>query len=134
MDDGFITLDSGKRVEFENGAVRDTDEDKSRYDLIDPIMLTRLADLMTRGAKKYGEDNWKNGIHVKRYYGSALRHLMQWAMGDKKEDHLAAIIFNVMGIICTIEWCKEGKLPLKYWNMNNPIIDAIHETDDDPDV
>lgn len=57
---GFITKDSGKRTEFASGMVRDIDEGKPRFDLIRPLgvpykaqMLTRFAELMARGAKKY---------------------------------------------------------------------------------
>lgn len=96
----FITKDSGLRQEFDSGMVRDTQEDKPRYDLLDRAFLKRWAALMARGAKKYGEENWRlaaGEAEFKRFQASALRHLMQWLDGDTDEDHAAAVAFNLAG-------------------------------------
>jgi hypothetical protein len=66
---------------------------------------------MARGAEKYGERNWEQGIPVSRFYASALRHLMQWREGDSQEDHLAAVLFNVGGIMFTRARVAAGALP-----------------------
>lgn len=95
----YLTKDSGERVNFPTGSVRDTQDGKPRYDLVGIEGYTRLALLMARGAEKYGENNWRLGQKSTRYFASALRHLMQWAMGDNSEDHLAAVAFNVFGIM-----------------------------------
>ena len=97
----FITKDSGKREEYSTGAKRDTQEGKTRFDLIPITALTRLADLYARGAIKYDEFNWKKGIPYSRCYASLLRHLYQWAKGDRDEDHLAAVAF---GIFCLLHY------------------------------
>lgn len=107
----FTIIDSGKRQEFETGARRDIQEDKVRYDLLPLLALKRWATHMANGAKKYGERNWEKGIPISRYYASAFRHLMQWAEGCTKEDHLSAVLFNIGGIIATKQWVDEGKLP-----------------------
>lgn len=96
----FETKDSGKREEFSTGMVRDTQEDKPRYDLIDGAFLRRWAELMARGAKKYGENNWRKAsteIELARFKASATRHLFQWLDGDVSEDHAAAVAFNLAG-------------------------------------
>ena len=49
MKKNFVTKDSGKRVSFDSGFVRDVQEGKPRYDLIPHELLTRLAELYTRG-------------------------------------------------------------------------------------
>lgn len=90
--------DSGKREDFPTGAVRDTEEGKPRYDLISVLALTRLAHHLRKGAEKYTARNWEKGMDYSRLYSSALRHLMQWASGDRSEDHLAAVLFNVMAL------------------------------------
>jgi dATP/dGTP diphosphohydrolase len=98
--DGFITKDSGKREEFASGMQRDTQDDKPRYDLLDLPMLKRWAELMARGAKKYGEHNWKKAAgepELNRFKASAFRHLIQWLEGDTTEDHGAAVFFNIAG-------------------------------------
>ena len=96
----FVTKDSGKREEFVTGMMRDTQDDKPRYDLLDRAFLKRWAELMARGAKKYGEENWRKAAtdkELSRFRSSATRHLFQWLEGDETEDHAAAIAFNVAG-------------------------------------
>lgn len=111
MTNNFVTKDSGERVEFATGALRDTQDGKARPDLITPEFLLRLGELLARGAKKYGERNFEKGQNVSRGYASALRHLLQYASGDREEDHLAAVAFNVMSIMTVEERVATGLLP-----------------------
>lgn len=95
---GFETKDSGTRVKFDSGFTRDSNKGKPRYDLLPLGMLTRWAELMARGAEKYGDNNWKlakTDIEKNRFRESAFRHFIQWMSGDQDEDHASAIMFNV---------------------------------------
>jgi hypothetical protein len=110
---GYITKDSGKREEFDSGMKRDTQDDKPRFDLLLPLgipysdqFLTRVAELLTRGAAKYDERNWEKAegeAELARFKASALRHLMQFLAGETDEDHAAAVVFNLMGAHL-VEW------------------------------
>jgi hypothetical protein len=94
----FVTHDSGERAEYASGMVRDTDAGKLRYDLIDRPMLKRVAALYTRGAVKYGDNNWRlanSEEELVRFQSSAFRHFMQWINGERDEDHGAAVFFNI---------------------------------------
>jgi hypothetical protein len=94
----YITKDSGKRQSFKTGMVRDVQDDKPRYDLIYKPLLKRWAELMSRGAKKYGERNWEKAAtqeELGRFLASANRHFEQWMAGDTDEDHGAAVLFNM---------------------------------------
>ena len=96
----FETKDSGQRQEFPTGMVRDIQTNKPRYDLVDWPMITRWAELMQRGALKYGEHNWKKAEteeELNRFKASALRHCIQWFNGENEEDHGAAVYFNIAG-------------------------------------
>ena len=96
----FKTKDSGKRQEYSTGMKRDVQEGKPRYDLVDWPMVMRWAELMERGAKKYGENNWKKAAtqeEADRFRASALRHCIQWFRGERDEDHAAAVCFNIAG-------------------------------------
>ncbi len=98
--DKFITKDSGERQEFSTGMKRDTQTNKPRYDLVDIPMLKRWAELMARGAEKYGENNWRKAAteeEMNRFAASLLRHTFQLLEGDRTEDHGAAICFNAAG-------------------------------------
>ena len=95
----FITKDSGQRIDYQSGMRRDTADNKPRFDLIDQDMLYRWAMLMTRGANKYGPDNWRlanSQEELKRFKASAYRHFWQWVNEkDTDEDHAAAVMFNI---------------------------------------
>jgi len=103
----FETKDSGNHMEFSTGMKRDVNTDKPRFDLISPLnlpfeeqMLTRWANLMSRGAEKYTARNWelaKTSDEYARFKESAFRHFMQWYYGKTDEDHAAAVFFNITG-------------------------------------
>src|ERR1700693_948931 len=108
----YQTKDSGQRQEFSTGMVRDIQTDKPRYDLVDWPMIKRWAELMQRGAVKYGEHNWKKAeteIELERFKASTLRHAIQWFMGETDEDHAAACFFNVSGAEMVKEKLKRTK-------------------------
>jgi hypothetical protein len=108
----FTTKDSGKREAYTTGMVRDTQDGKARFDLLFPQgvpfsdqFLTRVAELMTRGAEKYGLRNWEKAGTVEeldRFRASAIRHLAQWIAGDTDEDHAAAVVFNLLAFETTL--------------------------------
>lgn len=101
----FETKDSGKRVSYDSGMVRDVQDEKPNFYLTLPKgvsykdqMLTRFAELMTRGAEKYGDRNWEKANsqeELDRFKSSAFRHFIQWICGETDEDHAAAVMFNI---------------------------------------
>lgn len=97
----FIVKDSGRREEFSGGMRRDTTESKIDYTLVlDGPLIERLAEHLTKGAKKYDKRNWlkaQGSAEYERFRESAFRHFLQWYRGDLDEDHFAAVIFNLNG-------------------------------------
>lgn len=112
----FITKDSGNRESFSTGSLRDTNEGKPRYDLISIHGLKRVSHLMARGAKKYGERNWEKGQPASRFYESAFRHLISYREGDRSEDHLAAVVFNIFGIIHMEDDNRKDMLDFEFYD------------------
>jgi hypothetical protein len=102
--------DSGDRRNFATGAVRDVNEDKGRFDLVCPFALDVLAKLLQKGAKKYAERNWEQGIPQSSYMDSALRHLNNHRKGMRDEDHLAAALYNVHCLVSQREKIALGLL------------------------
>lgn len=117
-DKAFVTKDSGAREAFATGSVRDTQEGKPRYGLIPVEALKRLAELYARGAVKYGKHNWRKGQPFERTYESLYRHLMQWASGERDEDHLAAVAWGAMALMTYEELIARGVLPVELDDMN----------------
>lgn len=95
----YTTKDSGERQDFSSGARRDISHGKTRPDLISAKARQRWGDLMGRGAEKYGARNWELGMPASRFLESAYRHLLNYELGDRDEDHLAAVLFNIGAMI-----------------------------------
>lgn len=116
--EGFIIKDSGKRQAYKSGMVRDVQDDKPDFSLIladipyEEQMLTRFAEHMTKGAKKYGRRNWQlanSTEEMERFRASAFRHFMQWFHGILDEDHAAAVYYNIMAFEATKYKLEKGK-------------------------
>ena len=103
--------DSGKREEFSTGSVRDTREGKGRFDLLPVRAIMALARHFEQGAKKYGDDNWKKGQPLRRFFDSAMRHAFEFRLGMDDEPHLVAAIWNLCCLYETKAMIDEGILP-----------------------
>lgn len=58
------------------------DAGKVRMDLLDPVAIEQLAQVLTFGAQKYEAHNWRRGISKSRLLGAALRHLFSYMRGE----------------------------------------------------
>jgi len=55
-----------------------------RYDLIPTVSLKELAAVLTVGAERYGDDNWKEVPNAEaRYTAAAMRHIEAYRAGEK---------------------------------------------------
>jgi len=61
------------------------DGGKPRMDLLSAISLEEIAKVMTVGAKKYGDHNWRGGILWSRVFGALLRHAFAYWRGEDKD-------------------------------------------------
>lgn len=70
------------------------DQAKPRMELLSTEAMTRIAEVMGFGAKKYAAHNWRKGLAWSRVIGAALRHLTSFNEGEDKDpesglSHLA---------------------------------------------
>ena len=79
----------------ETGAVRGTDLDECRLDLIPAEALRAWGRAFGEGAKKYGLHNWLKGFKISGLICHAQEHLLSFLDGDKTEDHLGHAIWNI---------------------------------------
>jgi len=121
----FVTKDSGQRQSFDTGMVRDVSTDKLDWTILPWIVLKRDVELYMRGAKKYARDNWKKGQPFTRAFESMMRHMYDYLMGDRSEDHLAAIRFNAACLIYYEEMIKQGELPAQLDDMTQEKDDEL---------
>lgn len=54
------------------------------------------------GCLKYGEKNWMKGIPCHCFLDSAIRHYFKYKRGDTDEPHDRAFIWNILGLIWTL--------------------------------
>ena len=92
------------------------DEGKVKYRLIPPIVLERIAKVLTFGANKYEEGNWQY-VEVDRYLDALFRHIQAWRLGedyDKESGfhHLDHALTNLLFINVLVQ-NKSANTPLK---------------------
>lgn len=96
-----------KITKFNTGAIRDTQSGKEDYiETISWRAMKRYAQYMTGKKAKYGAGNFKKGIPIESYEQSLVRHLQKYLANkyeggttEKEEDHIAAMVFNLFGIM-----------------------------------
>lgn len=78
------------------------DSGKLRWDLLPYEEVEEVVAVLTTGAIKYGDENWKYVENAKeRYFAACMRHIVRWKEGEKidKEtahSHLAHAICNLL--------------------------------------
>lgn len=66
-----------------------------RADLLPPLALLRVAEVLHHGAEKYGANNWR-GIAEPDHLNHALIHLLAHLAGDRQDDHLGHLACRVL--------------------------------------
>jgi hypothetical protein len=83
----------------------DDDPDKLRWDLMPWREAEQIVEILTIGANKYADDNWKYIPNLRRrYFAAAMRHFIKWFMGFKydketKKNHLAHALCCIMFLL-----------------------------------
>lgn len=81
---------------------RKHDQGKARWDLLDFQQVEAVVRVLTAGADKYGDHNWRNVEPFEhRYFSAAMRHLVAYRTGqsvdpETGEPHLAHAICNLL--------------------------------------
>ena len=75
-----------------NGGIKH-DAGKLRYDLFPVETLEAIVDVLTYGANKYEDENWKR-VEKHRYVGAMMRHFEAYRKGERVDaesgkEHLA---------------------------------------------
>ena len=84
---------------------RKDDAGKPRWSLIPDRAMEDVVKVLTYGARKYGDDNWREVEDgPRRYYDAAMRHLMAYRQGHWTDDesglpHLAHAMASLLFIM-----------------------------------
>lgn len=66
-----------------------------RFDLIDPLTMFALAEVVSYGAKRYAPWNWRR-IDIPSHLNHALTHIYAYMAGDTQDDHLEHAFCRLM--------------------------------------
>jgi uncharacterized HAD superfamily protein len=92
------------------------DEKKLRWDLLDYSQIEKVVDILTFGAAKYADHNWKSVTPFKeRYFAALMRHLVASQNGEKYDQesgrsHLSHVATNLHFLM----WGEDN-----LWNIEN---------------
>ena len=87
------------------------DGGKPRLSLVPPILIRAVGTVMTHGAEKYGEGNWR-GVEPKRYRDALARHYcdyMEDPYGVDKQSGLPHLYHLACNVAFLLELEKEKK-------------------------
>lgn len=85
-----------------------TKDSKPMWHLLPLNVVEHVVKVLTFGAIKYGEDDWKQfitkGNNEQRYFSACLRHLTAWQRGENydhetKQHHLAHALCCIIFIL-----------------------------------
>lgn len=117
----MIKVTEDTSVKYVSGAVRSSDAELTRYDLISPIGLAAVAAACAEGAAKYSAYNWERGMPATDMLNHAIRHIYLFLAGDRSEDHLGHAGWNVIGAIHSLEvWPDLNEGTLRTGNCEAP--------------
>jgi hypothetical protein len=80
-------------------------QNKLRFDLVSPVAIEKMAEVLTKGCEKYPENNWRKGLPwIKGVTASIDRHLNAFKQGEDTDPesgllHMAHIATNVMFLL-----------------------------------
>lgn len=104
---------------------RKDDHGKTRWDLLDWDFVRYMAEVMTVGAGKYGDNNWKQVPDAyNRYFAAAMRHITDDLQGieNDAEDGLPHLAHAACCLMFMLATGKEGEQPslLYEYGINQP--------------
>lgn len=102
-DEGYLVCSKHNHTPPGTEALKQ-DDNKVRMELLSPIALTEIAKVLTFGAKKYADHNWRKGFAWSRLLGAAMRHLLAFLSGQDKDpetglSHLAHLGATVIFLL-----------------------------------
>lgn len=93
-------------VENEHGAKQSAS--LHRCDLLPPLALLRVAEVLKHGADKYGPEKWRK-IAACDHLNHALTHLLAYMAGDRQDDHPGHALCRLMMWFETVEQSQAQK-------------------------
>lgn len=81
------------------------DAAKPRMELLPTAPLVGIAEVLTFGAKKYEDHNWRHGFEYSRLIGAAYRHLSSFNDGEDTDPESG--LSHVDHALCCLTFLSE---------------------------
>lgn len=109
----------------------------ARFDLLDSSFLWEMAELMSVGAKKYDENNWRRGYPWSLSYGALQRHLHQFLQGEDFDEetgihHMAAVAFHAQALFVFSTGSKYQQFDTRNLNIQPAPAGPVLQPNDGP--
>lgn len=80
------------------------DQEKVRLDLLPMRAIREVGLVLTFGAKKYKDNNWRGGMKWGRLIGASFRHLFSFMCGENNDEesglnHLAHAACDILFVL-----------------------------------
>jgi hypothetical protein len=83
------------------------DNDKPRWDLLPMGPVEEVVKVLTYGARKYDDENWRKVDNQRsRYYAAAMRHIVAWWRGEKLDPETG--YSHLAHAMCCLIFLMEG--------------------------
>lgn len=66
-----------------------------RFDLVDAPAMFEMTNILYKGEKKYGKDNWRV-IEIEDHLNHMLAHIYAYLGGNRDDNHLANLMCRAM--------------------------------------
>jgi hypothetical protein len=103
--------DSGVRELSRTGAMKEPTLGRGRMDLLPWEVIYDDARHYENGSKKYSPRNFELGLEFSKCFSSAIRHMMQFWLGDTSEPHLIAARWHMAALAFYMKRIEDGTLP-----------------------
>ena len=103
--------DSGARETSITGGQKEPSNGRGNFALLPFEVIWDDAVHYEKGAAKYAARNFEKGIEFSKCFSSALRHMIQFWLGDRSEPHLIAARWHLAAMQFYCKRIEEGTLP-----------------------
>jgi hypothetical protein len=102
---GILMISCPKEYSYED--VFTDNEFRQRWDLINPVWTTKIAEVYSYGARKYEKNNWMK-VESHRYYSALNRHLDAFWAGENYDSESGFLhLYHAAWNCIAIQWLED---------------------------
>ena len=89
------------------------DQEKLRWDLLPMRPIQEVVGVLTYGARKYDDENWRKVDNQRsRYFAAAMRHIIAWWLGEDRDSESG--YSHLAHALCCLIFLMEGNYAINH--------------------